>query len=226
MWVKLPFWPNCPQFWTEETGQNRFYAFFFHKCYNSVYEPSRLATWRGEIKELILSRSLRSPTCAVVTCFVPSCQLLISPCLLRTCYSVHLLEAEYQSTFYWRLHLLDWYCYLYASLPGLCSESCFIAPVVSCDWGRSAAAMIIKVVKTAYLSNNQELDERITAHELWALAASWAYTSHIALEDVISAAFWRLSGVFQHCYLWDLAPIADEMSFLGPVVAAQHVCRR
>ena len=73
---------------------------------------------------------------------------------------------------------------------------------------------IIEVVKTAYLSTNQELPEKITAHELRALAALWGYTSHIALEDVLSATFWRSSGVFQRCYLRDLASIADEMSSL------------
>ena len=62
------------------------------------------------------------------------------------------------------------------------------------------------------------------AHELRALASSWAYTYHIALEDVLSAAFWRSSGVFQRNYLQALAPMAGAMSMLGPVFAAQHIC--
>ena len=77
---------------------------------------------------------------------------------------------------------------------------------------------------TAYLSTNQELPEKITAYELRALAASRAYIHYVAY--VLSAPFWRSFGLFQQCYPWDLAPIADEMSFLGPVVAAQHVCHR
>ena len=44
------------------------------------------------------------------------------------------------------------------------------------------------------------------------------------LEDVLSAAFWRSSGLFLRSYLRDLASIAGAMSTLGPVVVAQHIC--
>ena len=79
---------------------------------------------------------------------------------------------------------------------------------------------IVELVKAAYLSNDQEIPERVTAHELRALA----YTCHIALEDIMSATFWRSSGVFQRNYLRDLAPITDAIATLGPFVAAQQVC--
>ena len=69
---------------------------------------------------------------------------------------------------------------------------------------------IVEVVKTAYQSSNQDIPERITAHELRALASSWAYNCHIALEDVLSVAFWRSSGLFQRNYLRDLTPIAGQ----------------
>ena len=45
----------------------------------------------------------------------------------------------------------------------------------------------------------------------------------VVLPDVLSAAFWRSSGVFQNSYLRDMACIADGMSTLGPVVVAQQV---
>ena len=82
----------------------------------------------------------------------------------------------------------------------------------------------LSALKTAYQSNDQDIPERVTAHELRALASSWVYTCHIALEDIFSAAFWRSSGVFRRNDLRNLASIAGAMSTLGPVVAAQHIC--
>ena len=52
---------------------------------------------------------------------------------------------------------------------------------------------IVEVVKSAYLTHDQVPQERVTAHALRALSSSWAYNCHIALEDVMSAAF--VSGV-------------------------------
>ena len=85
---------------------------------------------------------------------------------------------------------------------------------------------IVEVVKSAYLTHDQVPPERVTAHELRALSPSWAYNCHIALEDVMSAAFWSSAGVFQRNYLWDLALIAESMATLCLVVAAQHVFGR
>ena len=62
---------------------------------------------------------------------------------------------------------------------------------------------------------------QVAAHEVRALSASWAYNCQVALPDILSAAFWRSSGVFQNLYL--RACIADDMSTLGPVVVAQVV---
>ena len=56
-----------------------------------------------------------------------------------------------------------------------------------------------------------------------ALSASWAYNCQVALPDILSAAFWRSSGVFQNLYLRDMACIAEGMLTLGPVVVAQQV---
>ena len=55
------------------------------------------------------------------------------------------------------------------------------------------------------------------------LSASWAYNCQVALLDILSAVFWRSSGVFQNSYLRDMACIADGMWTLGPVVVAQQV---
>ena len=62
--------------------------------------------------------------------------------------------------------------------------------------------------------------DRITSHEFHALASSWAYTCHVALEDVLLAAFCHPAGIFQNHYLRDLTPITIEMSTLGTVKAS------
>ena len=81
---------------------------------------------------------------------------------------------------------------------------------------------IVETVKEAYTQADRQYD-RVTAHEVRALSASWVYNCQVALPDILSAAFWRSSRVFQNSYLCDMASIADGMSTLGPVVVAQHV---
>ena len=80
----------------------------------------------------------------------------------------------------------------------------------------------METVKEAYTRADRDYDQ-VTDHELRALSASWAYNCQVALPDILSAAFWRLSGVFQNSYLRDMACIPDGMSNLGPVVVAQQV---
>ena len=85
----------------------------------------------------------------------------------------------------------------------------------------------MEVVKEAYTRADLEYDDDIRAHELRAIASSWAYVNQVRLEDILAAASWRSSGVFQGCYLRDMSFIADGMATLGPIVAAQHVvCTR
>ena len=54
----------------------------------------------------------------------------------------------------------------------------------------------------------------------FALYSSWANTCHVTFEDVLSTALWLSAGVFQINYLQDMALISNEMSVLGPLVAA------
>ena len=60
------------------------------------------------------------------------------------------------------------------------------------------------------------------AHEVRALAASWAYSSQLTLPDTLSTAFWKSSRVFQNAYLRDMASITQGMATLGLVVVVQH----
>ena len=81
---------------------------------------------------------------------------------------------------------------------------------------------IVETVKEAYTRADREYD-RVTTHEVRALSASWAYNCQVALPGILSASFWRSSGVFQNSYLRDMACIADGMYTLGAVVVAQEV---
>ena len=81
---------------------------------------------------------------------------------------------------------------------------------------------IVETVKEAYTQADRQYD-RVTTREVRALSASWAYNCQVALPDILSAAFWRSSGVFQNSYLRGMACIAEGMSTLGPMVVAQHV---
>lgn len=62
-----------------------------------------------------------------------------------------------------------------------------------------------------------------TTHEVRALAASLAFTSHSGLDAVLSACSWKGSNVFLKYYLKDMTVVRDGLSALGPVVAAQQV---
>ena len=81
---------------------------------------------------------------------------------------------------------------------------------------------IVETVKEAYTQADRQYD-RVIAHEVRALSASWAYNCQVALPDILAAFFWRSSGVFQNSDLRDMACVAEGMSTLGPVVVAQHV---
>ena len=73
---------------------------------------------------------------------------------------------------------------------------------------------IVETVKEAYTQADRQYD-RVTAHEVRALSASWAYNCQVALPDILSAAFWRSSGVFQNSYLRDMACIAVDTGSSG-----------
>ena len=82
---------------------------------------------------------------------------------------------------------------------------------------------IVEVVKQAYTAKDLPLPDHVTAHEVRALSASWAYAAQVSLEDVMSACSWRSPGVFQNNYLRDMSLCVDGMRSLGPVVVAQKV---
>ena len=64
---------------------------------------------------------------------------------------------------------------------------------------------------------------KISAHEVRALSSSWAYWNSVALDNVVRAVYWSTNSTFASFYLRDLAPIRQDTSSLGPLVAAQSI---
>ena len=62
----------------------------------------------------------------------------------------------------------------------------------------------------------------VKAHEVRALAASWALYNHATVEAIMGTCSWRAQNTFSSFYLRDLARIKEDMWCLGPVVAALH----
>ena len=83
------------------------------------------------------------------------------------------------------------------------------------------------IKKTILLAYNQASGDTlrlfgVKAHDVRAMAASWAFTRNIALENILSACQWKTHNTFTHHYLKNLTMIADKMLKLGPVVVAKH----
>lgn len=63
----------------------------------------------------------------------------------------------------------------------------------------------------------------VKSHDIRALAASWAFKSGVALDDVMKACSWKAHNTFTSFYLKDVSLSNPEGKIsLGPVVAAQQ----
>ena len=60
-------------------------------------------------------------------------------------------------------------------------------------------------------------------HEVRALAASVAWKANVNLSDILAACSWKHHTTFTQFYLRDISMIQDDIHFLGPIVAAQHI---
>ena len=89
----------------------------------------------------------------------------------------------------------------------------------------SISGWISSVIRLAYkdLSKNKLALLNIRAHEVRALATSWAYFSKTPLEEVVRAAVWSNHSVFTKFYLRDLQKQSQNLQLLGPMVTAQKV---
>ena len=64
----------------------------------------------------------------------------------------------------------------------------------------------------------------VRAHDIRALAASWAFKHSVPLDDIMRACSWKAHDTFTSFYLKDVSLTSTEGTIsLGPVVAAQQV---
>ena len=86
---------------------------------------------------------------------------------------------------------------------------------------------IVDVVKSAYdnLDGDQVPEHyRPRAHELRAIAHSWAYFNNVPLDEVLESARWTSVSTFTGHYLRNVARAVDGLSGF-PMVVAQRVYR-
>ena len=63
----------------------------------------------------------------------------------------------------------------------------------------------------------------VKAHDVRALAASWAAYNNASTESIMGACSWKANNTFTSFYLRDLSRVRENMYCLGPVVSALHV---
>jgi hypothetical protein len=64
---------------------------------------------------------------------------------------------------------------------------------------------------------------QVKAHDVRALASSWALFNNASFNEVLSAGFWRGESSFLSHYLRSMFVQADNLCSLGPIVSAQRV---
>ena len=75
-------------------------------------------------------------------------------------------------------------------------------------------------ITRAYAQEELLLPVQVRAHELRSLAGSWAHWNGISVQDIKQALCWRMGGIFQNCFLRNMAGSAVGLQRLGPIVAA------
>lgn len=90
---------------------------------------------------------------------------------------------------------------------------------------QTVSRWICEVIRMAYDHAEEGILERfkVRAHEVRALATSWALLSGSSFQEVMSAAFWRGQTTFTDYYLRSLASVSDDLFALGPLVVAQSL---
>ena len=88
----------------------------------------------------------------------------------------------------------------------------------------SISRWIVQTIKLAHSANNvDQVPVSVNAHEVRAIASSWAWSNKVPLDDVVKAGFWSSENSFIRFYLRDTSVLASSLGLIGPVVAAQAV---
>ena len=90
---------------------------------------------------------------------------------------------------------------------------------------RSISTWISKVIRRAYENVNDHSLAlvNVKAHEVRAMATSWAFFNNVPCTDIMQAAYWKGENTFSSFYLRSLVHQADDLYSLGPIVSAQQV---
>ena len=64
---------------------------------------------------------------------------------------------------------------------------------------------------------------KVSAHDVWKCAASWAAFNGAPCDEIIQAAYWKSQTSFTSFYLKAMVTQAEGLFALGPIVAAQTV---
>ena len=110
--------------------------------------------------------------------------------------------------------------------------SALFLPITPAASGKSVTANTVSTwIKTVIKEAHDTLGEADlklagrTAHEVRALAASWAEFNNIALTDIMSNCMWKTPTVFTSFYFRDVSSYTEAMQVIGPVIAAGSVVR-
>jgi hypothetical protein len=88
------------------------------------------------------------------------------------------------------------------------------------------SSWLVQTIRLALQSCSEEAAKicNVKAHDIRALAASWAFKSGVSLDDVMKACSWRAHNTFISHYLKDIALSNPHGTYsLGPIVAAQQI---
>ena len=90
---------------------------------------------------------------------------------------------------------------------------------------KTISSWLCRTIRLAYESSGAEFlaNHSVKAHEVRALASSWALFNSASLSEILSAGFWRCQDFFTSFYLRSMSSQADSLYSLGPIVAAQQV---
>jgi len=88
------------------------------------------------------------------------------------------------------------------------------------------SAWLKKTISMAYATAEERdlrgsIFQSSRAHEVRALAASWARYNNVCASAILEACTWKSFGVFADFYLRDLSVQAEELYALGPISVAQ-----
>ena len=90
---------------------------------------------------------------------------------------------------------------------------------------KTISSWLCRTIRLAYESSGEEFlaNHSVKAHEVRALASSWALFNSASLSEILSAGFWRCQDSFISFYLRSMSSQAENLYSLGPIVAAQQV---